>query len=175
MYLRENQAEGVKKVGAPSLQELERTPCFPSREQMMKGPVAVIECVEEIPCNPCETSCPHGAITVGYPITALPVLDIEKCKGCGLCIAACPGLAIYLKDYTYSEDRALIMFPFEYYPLPEVGREVILVNRLGGEVCCGEVIRVNTSKRNDRTTVISAAFDKDHFLEVVNMRRLPRD
>jgi Fe-S-cluster-containing hydrogenase component 2 len=161
-------------MGAPSIEELVQTPGFPGREQMMQKPIAVIECVEEITCNHCKTSCPHGAITVGYPITALPVLDVEKCKGCGLCIAACPGLAIYLKDYTYSEERALVMFPFEYYPLPEAGQQVTLVNRLGEEVCKGEVLRVNRSRRNDRTTVISAAFDKEYFFDVVNMKRLPR-
>jgi Fe-S-cluster-containing hydrogenase component 2 len=173
--LKNLQTEGVKNTGSPSLAELEATPGFPTRQQMMKGPVAVIECVEEIPCNPCETACPHGAITIGHPITALPVLDIQKCKGCGLCIAPCPGLAIYLKDYRYSDDRALIMFPFEYHPLPEVGQEVVLVNRLGEDVCSGEVVRINKSKKNDRTTVVSATFDKEHFFEVVNMRRLPHE
>jgi len=30
---------------------------FPSIERINKGPVAVIECFQNIPCNPCQTAC----------------------------------------------------------------------------------------------------------------------
>ena len=33
-------------------------------DRIRKGPVAVIECYEEIPCDPCRTSCPKKAITL---------------------------------------------------------------------------------------------------------------
>jgi len=166
---------GVKIDGTPSLQELKGTPGFPSEERIRKGPVAVIECVEQIPCNPCETACPHGAISVGSDITALPVLDEEKCTGCGICVAACPGLAIYVKDYTFEDKRASILFPFEYLPLPEKGQTVEMTDRFGRVVCTGEVLLINNSKRNKNTVVIKAAYDKKYFEDVVSMQRLPRE
>jgi len=57
------------------LSAAEAAACLPARDRLAKGPVAVIECVQNIPCNPCEAACPARAITVGQPITALPVLD----------------------------------------------------------------------------------------------------
>ena len=55
----------------------------PSEARMRRGRVACIECVQEIPCNPCEGICPVGAITVGEQITNLPHLQEQKCTGCG--------------------------------------------------------------------------------------------
>ncbi len=110
---------GVKISGAPNKAEVQKSPGYSAPELWKKGPLAFIECVEEIPCNPCEASCPQGAISIGMPITNLPVLDGNKCIGCTKCIAACPGLAIYVKDYTYSDKEATITFPYEYWPLPQ--------------------------------------------------------
>lgn len=162
----------LKTVGSPSLKELKGSPGFPDELHLKKGPIAIIECIEEIPCNPCETACPRGAIIVGHPITNLPVLDVKKCIGCGLCIAACPGLAIYVKDYTYSDTEAMIVFPYEYYPLPSTGDKVTMVNRRGREVCGGKVVRINISEKNNKTPVISVSFPKKYFEKVVSMKRL---
>ena len=127
--------EGVAYTGIPSAEELAACPGVPSAERMAKGRVAVIECVQEIPCNPCENACHFGAIEIGEQITNLPVLHEEKCTGCGLCVANCPGLAITVIDKTYSDTEAVIEFPFEYLPLPAVGDIVDAVSR-GGEVLC---------------------------------------
>ena len=39
--------------GYPSMEEIRRANGYPSEERFAKGPVAVTECVQEIPCNPC--------------------------------------------------------------------------------------------------------------------------
>lgn len=167
---------GIKITGTPSMSELRLSPGFPSYERLRKGPVAIIECVEKIPCNPCETACSvHHSITIGENITDLPSLNEETCTGCGLCVAACPGLAIHVKDFTFEEDRASILFPYEYLPLPAKGQIVQMTDRFGKIKCAGEVLSIINSKRNDHTVLIKAAFDKTYFNDVVSIKRLPTE
>ena len=65
---------GVIYQGFPSKDELAKIPGVPSENRIKKGPVACIECVQEIPCNPCEEACPYGAISVGSPSQICPNL-----------------------------------------------------------------------------------------------------
>lgn len=162
----------LKKYGAPSLEELRNSPGFPKTEDYKLGNIAVIECIEQIPCNPCETACPKGAIKVGNPITNLPSIDFKKCMGCGICVAKCPGIAIHLININYSETKALITFPYEYLPLPKPDEEVILVNRIGKEICRGKVENVASSKAYDLTKLISVSFDKKYYEDVISMKRI---
>ncbi len=166
--------EGVAYTGIPSAEELAACPGVPSAERMAKGRVAVIECVQEIPCNPCENACHFGAIEIGEQITNLPVLHEEKCTGCGLCVANCPGLAITVIDKTYSDTEAVIEFPFEYLPLPAVGDTVDAVSR-GGEVLCkGTVTSVRKIKAYAGTAVVGIAVPKEYADDVRSMKRLKR-
>ncbi len=162
---------GAAYDGAPSPEELAASPGYPSTERIARGKVALIECVQQIPCNPCETACPHGAIAIGRNICDLPVLDGEKCIGCGLCIAACPGQAIFVVDMQCSDGEATVSFPFEYLPLPAVGDEVEAVDRFGQRVGVGRVQRVQAPKRNDRTPVVTLAVPKAIVLQVRSMAR----
>lgn len=162
----------LKTTGAPTLEELYKSPAFPTYEQLRKGPIAIIECIEEIPCNPCEASCLKGAITIGESITNLPKIDFEKCIACGMCVSACPGLAIYIKDYTYSDTNALLSFPYEYYPLPNEGDIVDAVDRHGKFVCNAKVIKVRNPKSNDHTAVVTIEYPKEYFEEAINIKRI---
>jgi ferredoxin len=164
--------DGVKYTGIPSKEEREQAPGVPSREGMTRGRVACIECVQEIPCNPCEGSCHFGAISIGSTITNLPVLDESRCTGCGACVAACPGLAITVLDRSYSDQEATVDFPFEYLPLPAVGDVVEAVNREGETVCEAKVLRVMTPPANEGTTVIRIAIPKKFIDEVRSIKRL---
>lgn len=156
----------LDRVKAPETEVFRQTGGFPSRERMMKGPVAVIECEQQIPCNPCEDACPKHAITVGNPITNLPCLDGDRCIGCGLCIAGCPGQAIFLIDMNYSEGKALVGIPYEYLPVPEVGQTVKVKNRNGEVLDGGTVARILDNKASDRTKVVFVAVNKDIAEEV---------
>ena len=166
--------KGVVYTGYPSAEELAGCPGVPSGESMKKGPMAVIECVQCIPCNPCEDACVFGAIIVGDSITNLPRLDAEKCRGCGTCVAACPGQAIFLVDMTHGEDTAMVEFPFEYLPLPKKGDTVDAVNRAGEVVCKALVDAVLTNKSFTGTNLIKLIVPKKFANEVRSMKRLPR-
>ena len=165
---------GIRYTGVPSAEELAACPGVPSRERMEKGRVACIECVQEIPCNPCEAICRFGAITVGEQITNLPVLHGEACTGCGLCVANCPGLAITILDLCYSESEASIDFPFEYLPLPSPGDKVEAVGRDGVTVCEGTILKVTKLPSYAGTAVIRMAIPKEKIGEVRSMKRLKR-
>lgn len=153
---------GVKFTAVPSAEELQASPGYPSRERMERGAVACIECVQDIPCNPCEAACPFGAITVGEPITNLPALDEERCTGCGLCIAQCPGLAIFVVHKNYTDSTALVTFPYEYHPLPEEGQEVSCAGRAGEFVTPGRVKSVKLLKKYDRTPLVAVEIAKEY-------------
>ncbi|MDI3481946.1 MAG: hypothetical protein PWQ97_1601 [Tepidanaerobacteraceae bacterium] len=163
---------GIIYQGFPSEQELAKAPGVPSDERIKRGPVAFIECVQEIPCNPCEEACPYGVITVGKPITNLPKLDEEKCVGCGTCIAACPGLAIFMLNG--SKQKAEISFPYEYYPLPEKGDVVDCVDREGKTVTEGKVLRVVKSPKYDATAVVTVEVPMEYIKIVRSIKRLRR-
>ncbi len=162
----------ILENGYPSIEELKNAHRFPSEERFQKGPVAVIECLQPIPCNPCENACRFGAILVGEPIINLPELQEEKCTGCGMCVASCSGLAIFIVDKTYSATEATISFPYEYLPLPVKGQAIKAVNRAGEVVCDGTVTRVMNVKQNDHTPVVTIAIPKEFSDDVRSMQRL---
>ena len=162
----------LKTKGFPSLDELRSAGFLPDREELEKRACVCIECLEEIPCNPCETSCPSGAITVGEPITNIPVFDKSKCTSCGQCIAACPGLAIFMKQI--KGKTASVRFPWEYVPMPGEGDEADMVGRDGAFVCKGKVTKVLLSKKFNRTAVVTAEFPAEYVDEVISISREPR-
>ena len=159
----------LEKDGVLSPDELAKLPGMPSKERLEQGAVAVIECAQEIPCNPCEEACPKGAIRVGEPITNLPVLASDKCTGCGLCIPVCPGLAIFVVDMTYSDREATLQLPYEFLPLPEKGEMVTALDREGRAVCSARVVNVRNPKKFDHTPVITIAVPKDQAMNVRNI------
>ncbi len=166
--------EGVRYTGIPSAAELAACHGIPSEKRMRQGRVAVIECVQEIPCNPCEGICSFGAITIGEQITNLPVLHEEKCTGCGKCVANCPGLAIVVVNKAWSETEGTVEFPFEYLPLPEKGSEVEAVDRGGEVVCRAKVLAVTKLPSYAGTAVVRLAVPIDLVDVVRSMKRLPR-
>lgn len=121
-----------------------------------KGIHPVIECTQNIPCNPCQDACRHGCIMVGEEITSLPVVDISKaCVGCGMCVASCSGQSIFLVDEDYEEGLAAVTMPYEFLPVPKEGETGRGCDRSGQEVCSAEVIGVRQSAAFDKTILLT--------------------
>jgi len=157
----------LSRTGVATIEDIESI--LPSKERMSKGPVAIIECFQKIPCNPCYTSCSKGAIKEFSDINDRPEIDFEKCNGCGTCISNCPGLAIFVVDESYSDQDALIKIPYEYRPLPIQGQVVDALDREGKKVGTAHVVKVQNTKALDRTAIISIAVDKSLSQQVRNI------
>lgn len=127
---------------------------IPDAERRAKGPVVVIECFQEIPCDPCHEACNQGAIQAFDDINSLPEIDFAKCNGCGRCISICPGLAIFVVDETWKDGLAVVRIPHEFIPLPNKGQQVKALSRDGVELCEAKVVKVENTKRHDRTPVV---------------------
>ena len=158
----------LEKNGVPTLDDIKKR--IPPEKRLKKGAVAMIECFQNIPCNPCSTACKRGAIQEFSDINDLPQINFDVCTGCGLCISRCPGRAIFVIDETYSPEEAAISLPYEFLPLPEKGDRVDLLNRSGQKVGIGTVLNVRNGKYEDKTPVVKVAVPKDMIMVVRNIR-----
>ena len=153
--------------GIPTNEDLRAV--LPEPGRLKQGPVAVIECFQQIPCNPCAEACPRGAITMPGSISERPLFDEAKCNGCGLCVTRCPGLAIFVVDYNWSPVAALLKIPYEFAPLPASGEVVEAIDRAGKTVGAATVQRVQ--QQANRTTVLWLAVEKTIAMDVRNIRQ----
>lgn len=118
----------------------------------------VIECTQNIPCNPCQDACVKHCIAIGERITALPAVDAKaKCTGCGMCVASCSGQAIFLVDEGYAPGMAAITLPYEFTLLPAEGDVGVALGRDGGVLCPAEIVKVRTAKAFDHTALVTMA------------------
>ncbi len=152
--------------GLPTAAELEKV--IPSAEILARGPVVIVECFQDIPCDPCAAGCPSGAILPFQDINDQPEVDYSKCTGCGLCIASCPGLAIFVVDMNYSSAEALIKIPYEMLPLPEKGQIVSGLDRSGQKRADVKVTKV--LKTRNKTNVITILVPKDLAMVIRNIK-----
>ncbi|HEB37164.1 MAG TPA: 4Fe-4S dicluster domain-containing protein [Thermoplasmatales archaeon] len=135
---------------------------MPSEKHLRRG-VAIIECIQEIPCNPCVDSCPSGAISM-KDLNSTPEIDYDKCIGCGRCVSVCPGLAIFLVKI--EGEHSFVTLPYEMLPMPKVGEIVKVLDREGKVVGNGEVVRVRVV---NKTGIITVKVDRDLIMEVRNI------
>ncbi len=155
-----------QRTGVLNKAELKRRGLIPSLERLRTGPVVIVECIENIPCNPCADACPRQAITIEGGLTERPQVDFNRCNGCGICVARCPGLAIFVVNYAYSKTEATVTLPYEILPRPEVGENVAAVNRQGKKVCDARVVKVLDSKGLDRCAIVTVAVPKSFWNDV---------
>lgn len=146
------------KKGYVADDEIER---FPGVTHKV-GVHPVMECTQNIPCNPCQDACPKHCIRIGENITSLPVVDPDvDCIGCGMCVASCSGQAIFLVDETYEPGFATVTLPYEFLPLPEKGENGYGMSRSGEKICDAEVVSVRTSKAFDHTNLLTIKVPED--------------
>lgn len=136
---------------------------IPSQKQLEKG-VAILECVQEIPCNPCVDSCPVHAISM-KDINAPPVNDFEKCIGCTKCVSICPGLAIFVVKI--KGKKALVTLPYEFVSVPKEGDRVNALDRTG--VVRGKGLVKKVVKRG-KTMVITIEIDSRLAMDIRNIK-----
>jgi len=154
-----------------SPRELAARGAVPTAERLAAGPVVMVECIENIPCNPCAYACPRKAITIEGDLTDTPRVDFSKCNGCTLCIAKCPGLAIFVVHKDFSKTEAAVTMPYELLPRPEKGASVACLDRAGRQVCRGKVVKVLDTKALNRCAVVTLAVPKRYWNVVRGFRR----
>jgi len=158
----------LSQTGVPTIEDLDKV--FPSDERLNMGPVAIIECFQNIPCNPCYTACNRNAIKPFKDINDLPNINHQECNGCSLCMSKCPGLAIMVLDMTYNDTEALIKIPYEFLPLPNSKDIVMGLDREGKYICDVRIEKVLNVKSLDRTPIISIAVKKEFAKIIRNIR-----
>ncbi|MFO7459836.1 MAG: FAD-dependent oxidoreductase [Desulfatiglandales bacterium] len=130
-----------------------------------KGVMPIFHCVQEVPCNPCTSVCPEGAIrTERDEITGLPyIVDEEQCKGCMSCVYVCPGLAATLVDYRKDQDRPTVSLPYEVWrEKVEVGQKVPVTDVEGAILGYYPVEKVLASpKKYPGTLLVQVKIERD--------------
>ncbi|MCR5395910.1 MAG: FAD-dependent oxidoreductase [Lachnospiraceae bacterium] len=150
------------KHGFVSDEEIERFPGVTHRV----GVHPVMECTQNIPCNPCQDACKKECISIGENITSLPiVVDGSECINCGMCVASCSGQAIFLVDEDLGDGFASVTLPYEFLPLPEVGTKGKGLGRDGQPVCDAEVIQVRNVKAFDKTNLLTVKVPKEYAMK----------
>ena len=129
-----------------------------------KGIHPVIECTQNIPCNPCQDACRKHCIKIGSCITALPTVSDDaggSCTGCGMCVASCSGQAIFLVQEDYEPGFSSITLPYEFLPLPQKGDRGTALSRSGQPLCEAEIVGVRTSPAFDHTNLLTMKVPND--------------
>ena len=147
---------------------------LPSRERLEKGRVAVIECIEEIPCNPCSVVCPTGAIFKADLCTP-SIVEVDKCAGCTKCVAVCPGLAIFLQ--MIKGGKGYVTMPYELNPAPKVGDKAFMYDRSGKEVGIGNIVQPTYQDKGDSYPrwIVTVDMDNPDLSYEVRAIKIKRD
>jgi thioredoxin reductase/Fe-S-cluster-containing hydrogenase component 2 len=142
--------------------EMSHFPGIPDKGELPSKLTPVIECTQNIPCNPCQDACNRGCIKIGSSITRLPEVEgSAECTGCGMCVVSCPGQAIFLVNKNFEPGFASVSLPYEFLPLPEKGAKGTALSRGGEYLGEAEVVKVVKTKASDQTAVLTMKVSED--------------
>ena len=132
----------------------------------------IFHCEQEIPCNPCSSSCPiHNIIIPEDNILAQPVyLETNReCINCGQCVSICPGLAITIVDRRKSEEFSTISLPVEFLfeDLPPVFN---LMNETGDVVYSTTPLEIKHHKKNSTTKIAKFSVPANLATDIVGFQ-----
>ena len=128
------------------------------------GVMPVLHCRQEVPCNPCTSVCPQGAIhTEDDTITGLPFFDEGAgCTGCMNCVGICPALAVTLVDYRNDPEHPTVTLPYEIWrDKVEKGHRVMITDEEGAVLGEYEVQRVMAPKKYPGTLLVQVAMEPE--------------
>jgi len=131
----------------------------------------IMHCYQEIPCNPCISVCPSGAIKLNDALGSimdLPLYTGEDCTRCGQCIAVCPGLAISVAKKLYGE-WAEVVLPHEFIPAFHENEFVSLTDTDGNYLEKGEVMKIQFNKKY-KTHLITFKVSLGNAIKIAGIR-----
>jgi len=132
----------------------------PSKED---GVFPIFHCYQEVPCNPCTSVCPVGAVkTMDDKITGLPYMaDLDACTGCASCLAVCPGLSVTMVDYREDANRPFVTLPYEVWrEKVKVGQKVPVTDIDGAILGYYPVDKVGSRRKYPGTLLVRLKIDK---------------
>jgi ferredoxin len=119
----------------------------------------VMQCRQEIPCDPCASVCPQHLIQIDpHDIRQLPEfcpLDEKNCIACERCVAVCPGLAITLVDFRKNPQHPTVSIPIEFSETYLHQGDAVPVTDIDGRVL-GEfpVVSMRMLRQFSRTLIV---------------------
>ncbi|MGA1848659.1 MAG: FAD-dependent oxidoreductase [Thermoplasmatota archaeon] len=132
----------------------------PGKEE---GVFPLFHCEQRVPCNPCTSVCPVGALkTEMDDITGLPYMsDLDKCVGCLSCVGICPGLAITVVDYRKDSENPTVTLPYEVWrEKVEKGLMITVTDKEGAILGRYPVENVVTNPRYPGTLLVQTRVPK---------------
>ncbi len=122
------------------------------------GVFPIFHCYQEVPCNPCTSVCPVGAVkTQEDKITGLPYMaDMDACTGCGSCLAVCPGLSVTMVDFRKDPTHPLVTLPYEVWrDKVEVGQNIPVTDIDGAILGYFPVENISSRRKYPGTLLVS--------------------